>query len=109
MIAGIAECGRVPFQPHPLGLERSFGHAQHQHARPLQSLLDCRDDVLATVDVRAVEPDVKARLCQPLGQTGDARLVDAAVREEYVPVKRFVHSRGLHAGNLYSSTQMEAD
>ena len=49
VIAGIAERGRVPFQPHPLGLERGFGHAQHQHARPLQSLLDRRDDVLATV------------------------------------------------------------
>ena len=61
VIGGVAERGRVPFQPHPLGLERRFGHAQHQHARSLQSPLDRRDDVLATVDARAVKPHAKAR------------------------------------------------
>jgi hypothetical protein len=53
VIGGIAERGRVPFQPHPLGLERRFGHSQHQHARPLQSLLDRRDDVFAIDDTVA--------------------------------------------------------
>lgn len=91
VIGGIAERGRVPFKPHPLGLERGFGYAQHQHARPLQSLLDRRDDVLATVDVRAVKPHAKARTLQPLGQPSDSWLIDAAVRQKHIPVKRCAH------------------
>ena len=53
-------------------------------------MLDRRDHVLAVLDVWPVKPDAKTCLRQPLGQSRDLRLVNAAVRQKHVPFKRAV-------------------
>ena len=74
----------MALQQRPVGAEGLGGHAEEQHRRMLQPLLNRRGDVVARPDGPGVKPHPQAGCTQLHSQLAHNRLVGAAVAEEDV-------------------------
>ena len=80
----IAENRGVALQADPIGAKGIGRHAQQQHRRVLQALLNLRGDQIARLNQPFVKPHPQAGCTQLLRQLAHHRLVGAAVAEEDV-------------------------
>ncbi len=96
LVQRVAKPERASLQLCPVRPERLRRHAEHQHARVLQALLDPGRDAVAGLDLPLIEPHVQPVGPQPLRQWSHHRLVSTAVAQEDIEAEVPIHALHLH-------------
>ena len=98
LVQRVAKAEHAGLQLRPVRAERLRRHAEHQHARVLQSFLDLRRNAVAGLENPFIEPHFHPVLPQPLRQRTHHRLVLRAVAQEDVELEFVRHACAQNGG-----------